>query len=135
MPTSRATPELEAAYRATSYRAGSKLELRVGEPNAALDELLAERGLLAWAYLTAFNPGSVALPAEENRARQTQLLRRLEGYQLLPGEAVGDDGTWEEASVLVLGIGREDALSVAREFGQHAILCGTRGAPAELAWC
>lgn len=135
MPPSRARPDLDAAYRATSYRVGSDLALRVGETSPALDELLARRDLVEWAYLTAHNPGSVALSPGENRARQSELLGRVAGYPLLLGEAVGDDGTWREASVLVLGIRREDALRLARAFGQNAILCGTRGGVAELVWC
>lgn len=135
MPPSRARPEIEAAYRATSYRVGSDLVLRVGETSPALDELLARRDLGEWAYLTAHNPGSVALSDEENRARQSELLRRVAGYPVLLGEAVGDDGTWREASVLVLGIRPENALELAREFGQNAIICGTRGGVAELVWC
>lgn len=136
MPPSPASREaLDAAYRATTYRAG-KLAVRIGEPAPALDLLLADRGLDEWAYLTAHNPGSVALAPEENRARQKRLLARVAGHPVLLGEAVADDaGDWAaEPSVLVLGIRREDALSLAREFGQNAIVCGQRGGAAELVW-
>lgn len=135
MPPSRATPELDAAYRATSYRVGGKLVLRVGERSPVLDHLLANRGLEEWVYLTAHNPASVELPPEENRARQKELVRRLAGYPCMLGEAVPDDPSWPpEASVLVLGIPRADALALAREFGQNAILCGTRGGVAQILW-
>lgn len=136
MPPSPAGRErLDAAYRATSYRVGQKLLLRVGEGNAVLDLLLANRELDEWAYLTAYNPRSVQLSPEENSARQKTLLARLAGYPLMLGEAVADSGEWApEASVLVLGIRRAHAISLAREMEQNAILCGRRGGPAELAW-
>lgn len=136
MPPSPAEHDtLERAYRATTYRAGSDLALRVGQPSAALDGLLRERGLDEWAYVTAHNPASERLSAEENTARQKRLLARLAGYPLLLGEAVADAGDWPpEASVLVLGIRREDAVSLARGFGQRAILAGRRGGSAQLVW-
>lgn len=125
---------MEQAYRATSYRVGGKLVLRVGERSPVLDILLSDRGLSEWAYLTAHNPASVRLSPEENRARQKDLLRRVADHPILLGEAVAEDGSWSEASVLVLGIPREEALGLAREFGQNAILWGTLRGPAELLW-
>ena len=134
-PSRAGREELERAYRATTYRVGARLALRVGEPNAVLDLLLSERGLDEWAYLTAHNPASVVLAPGENRARQEALLGRVAGYPLLLGEAVADAGDWPpEPSALVLGIRREDALALAREFGQSAILCGRRGGAPALAW-
>ena len=135
MPTSRATPEIEAAYLAASYRVGGKLVLRVGEPSRVLDHLLANRGLDEWAYLTAHNPRSRQLTQEENAARQRELLARLAGRRLLLGHAEAPDGAWREASVLVLGMARDEALALARSFEQNAFLAGRRGGVAELVWC
>jgi len=125
---------LERAYRATTYRAGP-LRLRVGERSAALDAMLAERGADEWAYLTAWNPGSQPCPEAENRAAQGRLLERLAAWPTLAGESRGDDASWPaEPSVLVLGIGRGEAMALAREFGQAAILAGRRSGAAELVW-
>lgn len=136
MPPSPAPrDELDRAYRATSYRVGSTLILRVGERNAVLDHLLADRGLDEWAYITAQNPRSVVLSPRENRARTEALLADVARYPVMLGEAVPDSGEWPpEASVLVLGIPREDALRFARRMEQNAILCGRRGGVAELVW-
>ncbi|MEA3200684.1 MAG: hypothetical protein QOE90_2112 [Thermoplasmata archaeon] len=124
---------LERAYRVTTYAAGP-LRLRIGEPNAALDELLARHGAATWAYLTAWNPGSVPRGETENRAAARRLLDRLAGYPCIEGESVGDGGAWREPSVLVLGIRRDEALAIARDFGQLAFVVGERGGAPRLVW-
>ena len=125
---------LEAAYRATTYRVG-KLRLRVGEPSPALDELLRRRGLDRWAFLTSVNPRSQALPSEENARRLRALRERLsrDGWTWLRAEAIPDAPDWErEPSVLVLGMGREEAEALAREWEQNAVVLGSPGGAAEL---
>lgn len=130
----RRREELDRAYRATSYCAG-KLTLRVGETSRVLDTLLRNRGVAEWAYLTACDPGSVPLPRAQNEARQRVLLERLRGRTVLVGEASADDGSHPpEPSFLVLGIPRAEAMTLARAFGQNAILAGAIGKPAELVW-
>jgi hypothetical protein len=131
-PTRRA--ELDRAYRATSYLAGP-LRLRIGRRNAALDAMLAERGEETWAYLSAWNPGSEPVDDATNRVAHARLLAALQPRATLAGESRSDDGSWPpEASVLVLGIGREEAIRLGRAFGQAAILVGRRGQEAELVW-
>lgn len=126
---------LDKAYRATHDRVGGAFTLRVGERSGELDGLLADHGLTEWAYLTAHNPGSVTLPAAENRARQAALLARLAGRPIILGEAIAPSSDWEpEPSVLVLGITRDEAIEIARAFGQNAILAGERGGPVRLVW-
>ena len=90
MPTKN---ELEAAYRATSYRVflpSGPLELRLGTPAPGLAAWLAAEGVGCWAILTAFNPLSVPLPAAENAERQSRLECRLleEGFEPFAGENV-----------------------------------------------
>ena len=138
---------LERAYRDTAYEAlgpGTQLDLRVDEPHAALDALLDATGRRSWAFMTACNPRSRTLPAEENEERQWALwtlLEELGGEDgppplLLPGRGRGLTGAWPaEESVLALGIARLDALRLMRRFDQHAFLAGTRGGRAELVWC
>ena len=126
---------LEDAYRKTTYAAGLSLKLRVGEPHGFLDDMLDFRGLEEYAYLTAWNPGSQKLSDAENRERQDKLKARLKGkHPMVEGVATADDGAWSEESVLVLGIPRADALALAREFGQAALLAGRKGGAPELVW-
>jgi hypothetical protein len=132
--------DLLEAYRRTRYQAqtpGGRIVLRHGEHSPALDRLL-DAGSPGWAFITAWNPGSnPRLSLDENRRRQKDLEAALsQHYRIFGGEGVGDDGRWPaEESVLVLGISREEALAIGRQFGQFAIVAGRRGEPAEVVPC
>ncbi|MGH9487473.1 MAG: DUF3293 domain-containing protein [Terriglobales bacterium] len=112
--------------------------LRVGEHCPALDLLLAGCDPPDAAFITAWNPGAVRMAPEENARRQAALLaavRRL-GHAFLPGRGEGAGGAWPpEASILVLGIGRRQALELARAFGQAALVYAARGQPVALLAC
>ena len=129
------------AFARTEFRAQigrERLGIRVGEPNAALDELLAERGVSSWAYLTAWNPHAVRLSPAENALRHDELVRTLaaQGLSHFEGEGVGDSGEWPpERSVLIIGIAPEEATQLARRFAQEAIVVGARGQVARLLFC
>ena len=96
----RIDPKLDAAYRATLYRVfipgGSPIDLRVDAASAALDALLARHGVQAWAFITAWNPGSKPVAATENAARHAQLLNATETggwrvfFDLLPDNKRAD---------------------------------------------
>ena len=92
-----------------------------------------------WALVTAYNPASVRLPRAENDGRQNQMeeLLRERGFQMLHGEGVGEDASWEpERSVLgTRHLWRKDAVKVARQFGQLAIVAGLRAGKARLLPC
>ena len=130
---------LDAAYRATSYVVDGPdgaFALRVGETSLQLDELLTRYGKRHWAFVTACNPGSVPLSADENRGRAEELTRVVSeaGYPFRTGRGVGDGDWLPEESLLVLGIAAEDAAALGRRFGQNAILLGEAGGPARLVW-
>jgi hypothetical protein len=125
--------ELERAFRATAYAADG-IRLRVGALHPALDARLAALGLNEYAYLTAWNPGARERPEPENRAAQERLRARLARFAVLEGAAEGDDGSWSEPSFLALGIARGEAITIAGEFGQAAIVMGRRGGVPELVW-
>jgi len=126
------------AYRRTTYRvvAGEcPIDIRIGSTPPSLVRLLEDRGAATWAFVTAWNPRSAELAPAENDARQRELAHTVatRGWTALPGLGIGDDGAWPaEESLLVLGISREEALALARRFGQAAIVFGERGGPAEL---
>jgi hypothetical protein len=133
---------LEQAYRATTYRVDVPgqpfIAIRVGEHDDALDALLAARGVGSWTYITAYNPGSVPLSDAENERRHHELLAdvaRCGAVAVFDGLGVGDDGWPPEPSLLVLGVGRDEACSLGRKHGQVAVVYGERGKPAELVWC
>lgn len=132
---------LRQAYAATAYlvEAGpcGPFVIRVGERSAGADALLAAAGADAWAFITAANPGSVPLAAEDNAARMARLARlvRDRGLEHYPGQGIGAEAGWPaEASLLVVGLAEDDAVALARRFDQLAIVAGRRGEAARLVW-
>ncbi len=129
------------AYRKTTFSADTpkgRLSLRVGERCLELDDLLTDHGVSTWAYVTAFNPGSMRLRDEENAARQRELEAVVAslGVVSYAGEGVAEDGGWPpEPSLLILGIERGDAVRLGRQYGQGAVVCGELGREAELVLC
>ena len=140
---SAADAALDAAYRTTAYRVfcddfpGGVVEIRVDDEHPVLDVWLNKQGTGCWSYLTADNPQSVHLPAEQNRQRFAALENMLKagGKPFLIGEAVADNGAWPtEAGFLVAGMSAEDAGLLARYWGQNAYLSGGCGEVARLIW-
>ncbi len=130
---------LLAAYRRTRYCVdapnGSRFELRIGQRCPALDELLQGRGAHGAAFITAWNPRSVALPAAENQARQQHLREDIVSRDLstLPGQGLPPDPSWEpEDSLLVLDLDVPEALALALAHEQYAIVYHRRGQASEL---
>ena len=130
--------ELDEAYRRAIYRVhlpAGDLDVRVGEPAPELDRFLASLGATSWAWLTAFNPGSVRLPEAENRRRLARLRAELErpGWTVLDGVALDPDGLWpDEPSFLVAGATLAAARGLAAAHAQNAFLAGVVGGPVEL---
>jgi hypothetical protein len=115
-----------------------RLRLRVGQRHPELDSLLVARGVTTWAYVTAFNPGSKLLEAEENITRQQELEHIVTtlGFQSYSGVGIGEDRRWQpESSLLILGIRQCDAVRLAQRFGQVAIVCGELGQETQLVVC
>jgi hypothetical protein len=130
---------LDAAYRASTYFVdgpAGRFALRVGQASAELDALAAAHKVITWAYVTAYNPGSIALPREQNEQRQRGLKKIVAeaGYPFYNGEGKGDADWPAEPSLLVLGISQADAAALAHKFGQAAVLFGERGGHARLMW-
>ena len=134
------TTELEDAYRATTYRVflpGGSCELRLGVASETLRCWLETAGALRFAIVTAHNPGSQALDAEQNALRQAQLECELleAGFEPYAGENVADDGEWaDEETCFVVDIGLEEAIALGEKYGQSAIICGADDGVPELLW-
>lgn len=113
-----------------------RFTIRLGQANDELNEFLDVCNADSWAFLTAYNPFSQQATDAQNEARQAELIGVIGemGFDFLRGYGTGEG--WEpESSLLVLGIPRETALSLAIRFEQHAILFGEAGGKAELVWC
>jgi hypothetical protein len=126
--------DLIDSYRRAEYRVDGLAEpIKIGRINPAVERLLEQERAVSWCFITAWNPFSVELSGEENRKRNKKLESDLSNYVILEGEGSDPDGDWTpERSFLVLGIPREDALSLAGKYRQAAIVFGESGKPAEL---
>ena len=130
--------ELWRAYERTTFcveDGGRRVCFRAGSRSQKLDRLLSRREASRWAFITAWNPGSVLLPAAQNAARGAELRAAVTelGLEAIVGEGIGEDPSWTpEASLLVFGISRGRAIELGRQFGQLAIVTGRRGEPSSL---
>jgi hypothetical protein len=120
-------PGLRRAYERAHYVVFAEpgLAIRVGEPNAALDRLLAKHRARTAAYVTAANPRGRRRGALRNRIAFAALMKRLrrQGRRFLPGEGRDPQGRWPaEASFLVLGLSRAQAEALGGELAQNAIV-------------
>ena len=131
------SPELLAAYRATTYRVPSLgLGLRVGEPSPPLDQFLISRNCACAAFLSAANPWSQCLPEEENQRRHELLRADLISAGFAPIEALGqpDSPEWPaEISFLVPGMDRASLDTFLHKWEQCAGLYLRPGHAPELA--
>lgn len=134
------TSELEALYRATTYRVflpDTMCELRIDQPSEALRRWLEGESIESFAIVTAFNPGSQRLSANENAERQAQLeCDLLEGnYEPYAAENVADGGEWPvEESCFVPELLPEDASALGEDYGQNAVVVGGADGIPRLLW-
>lgn len=128
--------DLWSAYIRAEYEVGypeNHIILKVGERATGLSRLVPASLAVpfgpqtSWAYLTAWNPGSVIHMDFVNRQKQEdlELFLRGAGYAVLPGVARDPRGEWpDEESIMAFGLGWESALQLGRRFRQNAILAG-----------
>lgn len=115
------------AYRQTDYRvyAPHPFTLRIGQFSQALLQLHQQYGVSSSAFVTACNPFSRLLTSEQNAERQLKLVEAVEqrGWPYLSGSGQHFSGPWPaEASLLVLGIVRDEAAGIGRDFDQNAVV-------------
>lgn len=129
----------EPVYRAAHYCvfANPDVVLRIGEKSVQLENLYRQHAVSTAAFVTAWNPYSQELAEAKNRERHTQLetLIREAGFQCMPGIGKSPDGKWVgEDSFLVLGITRDEAFNIGKQFEQNAIVFCSESAVPELVW-
>jgi len=90
-----------------------------------------------WVFITAYNPGSVVLSKEENEERQNKLKQRVIEADLsfIEGVGISEDAVWSDKSIFIPGITLVDAKRLGKDFGQNAIVYGTKGEKAVLITC
>lgn len=131
--------DLETLYRRAVYVVDDgevKFTIRLGQENPELSEYLATLQVSTWAFMTAYNPHSQPASPEQNTARQTELIRLIDqqGYKYFKGYGTGNN--WpREASIFILDIPRKEAVTLAQQFHQSAILWGEADHFPQLVWC
>jgi hypothetical protein len=134
------TTELEALYKATTYRVflpGGICELRIGEACEVLRCWLETAGAANFAVITAHNPGAQSGTATQNAEQQAQLeCELIEGnYEPYAGENVADDNNWPaEECCFIADIALEDACALGEDYGQNAIVYGGADGLPSLVW-
>ena len=130
------TEELIAAFRATRYEVqlpGQRAQLQVDTASETLRHWMKAQGHSCAALLTAHNPEARHRDAKVNHAAQQRLhgLLRERGLVFHTGCNVDPQQHWPaEDSVLVADLPLQQALMLAAQFGQLAILwCDTSGVP------
>ena len=129
--------DLIKAYQATAYNVFTppSFTLTVGEADENLRNLYDAAGVNSAAYITAWNPRSVATDHERNMAANADLISIVEakGFQWIPGEGKGSIGDWPpEQSILILGLSRGMAKRLGHRFRQNAIVWAGETANPEL---
>jgi hypothetical protein len=133
--------ELDTAYRATVYLMhlrGEAIRLRVDQHSPELSNFLEHTQCEQWAFISAVNPGSELLTEAANAGRHRKLLTTVSTQKLayFPGDAVPDTRNWPiEPGLLLLHVSLEQALALAQEFGQAAILAGQGNGIPRLHYC
>lgn len=131
------TEQLIAAYMAAEYRVHGDLPITLRVGAAAPGGWLEVLGCQSATVVTAWNPFSEQLPADENLARQRELVAIVEaaGLRWLP--AVGQDpaGQWlAEESACVLDAPLALVYAWLARFGQFAAVRVERGERCRLVW-
>lgn len=120
--------ELERAYRDAVYvvhAKDKKIQLKVGDSNSEMVDLMRLHGVKSAALITAFNPRSVLVTAQENARNHNALVTDINvlGLESLSGEGGDVSNAWpSEPSVLVLGISLQDAELLSDRYKQNAFL-------------
>ncbi len=133
-------PATLQAYRETDYRVfGSQpLVLHVGMRCPELISLQGSYQTTSSAFVTAYNPRGAIVDAAANERRQAVLQQAIArcGWTAIQGLGKHPTGDWPgEPSYLVLGLSRDEARELGRQFEQNAVLWIGANAVPELVLC
>ena len=103
-------------------RARAADESGADESGAGVAPEFLRGDFVAW-VITAWNPESELVSAEQNAAAHRELLADVEaaGLVALPAVGMSRDRRWSEESVLVVGASRQWVLGIAEKYKQNAV--------------
>jgi len=127
-PPTHVAQTLISAYRATHYCVTAVDEpfvMRIDERSDDLAVCHRTHSVTCSAFLTAYNPHSQPTAQAENDAAQERLehVLREAGYRWLEGLGIDPSGDWPaEPSLLVMGMGLDDARAIGTRFAQNGFI-------------
>jgi len=132
---SEISKELWQAYLETDFKVFSEkpFTLKVGQFSSELNSIIKQSNYSSATFITAYNPYSQQLSDSENVARQERLKIEIAKRGLTAVEGVGQhpSNQWPgEPSLLILGLNKEAASTLARQLEQNAFVwCDEKSTP------
>lgn len=138
---------LKQAFESTTYRlqysCDKYFDIHIKQANSVFKQWLAKKQITSWAFITPFNPKAKI----QSEYLNGQLYKKLKIYLkqnqwvFYPAVHITDNFSstntetpWpDEASFFITNISKSEALSIAREFNQHAFVFGEKDG--EIIWC
>ncbi len=128
--------KLFQAYQACHYKLLKQgITIIIGQENKSLNEFLVDNKVFSYAIVSAFNPGSVLKPNDENMVKHNELKNYLlnKNLQHQDVENVDPMELWpKELAFLILDINKGEAKKLAMSFGQYAIVYGNLNTVSQL---
>ena len=120
-------PELLESYKSADYHVDGlpSFILKIGMHSPELESIYKTSHKHTAAFITAFNPYSQELSAQENKDRNHKLEELIQSlhFDYIHGEGKCGDGDWDgEESFLIFGISENQASEIGKEFEQNAIV-------------
>jgi hypothetical protein len=96
--------------------------------------MLHRYNLSNWSFIGAMNPGAKEIGDSVNATRHRSLDDQLKKLQVIHFEGIGKATDWQESGYFIFGIGKEEAVSIARRWGQVCFVYGEQKSPAALVY-
>ena len=121
------SPSLLESYESADYHvdASPSFILKIGIHSAELESIYKTSHKYTAAFITAFNPYSQELSNQENKDRNHKLEELIQSlhFDYIHGEGKCGNDDWDgEESFLIIGISKEQASEIGKQFEQNAIV-------------
>ena len=127
------------AYLETIYQVRKPaIDIKIGHSNPELAEFLMDNSAFHWAIITAFNPKSVQKNQETNLKSNLELHKKLteNGYFFVDSLNTSQHNNWPvEESFFIFDVNEKEAIGIAKDFQQNAIVAGHLGGMPSLVLC
>lgn len=130
--------EFKDIYQNAQYvvLSSPSIELSIGQRSIPLDQLLTKYQQSKACFITACNPWGKVQAEGFNHEKMTELEKDLLKTKLpyFHGFGSNSEGTWGEESFLIIGIDKQDASQLGRQYEQNAIIWIVKEQVPELIW-